>query len=369
MLRRRLHVAFAFAVLASAALVSVASAAAATYGTGKDYAPENIADLASSLDGKCMLGILCPVSSSLHRAVHLASAGDATGEWILAQDLLHGWDGAPHDEAVGGAWLGKSAEQGNAPAATELVRRQRYGLDVDADWDKIAAALNARAKQGGPFAPSAMRALGPMYILGRGVGRDAAEGVRLLQAAADAGDDGAMEDLMDIYAQGRPGIPIDRKEQLRWVVRLAEKGHPDMMTLAGRLMLNPSIVAMFNGLSPTAVAQPDRNVAEGYRWLMRGALTGYPGSQSELAQLFENGMSVDGAEIVSPDLVSADVWYRLSAKDPIFASPRNRASLEFKMTSAEITEAKKRADAFKPISFAEAMARPIELPPAGGQHQ
>jgi hypothetical protein len=120
-------------------------------------------------------------------------------------------------------------------------------------------------------------------------------------------------------------------------------------------------------LPGTPGALPDRNVPEGYRWWMRSALMGVASSQTELGQLFMEGLNVDGAQLVSPDLVTADMWFRLSMADPSYADSRWRAEVENRMTSAEITEARKQVAAFKPLSFAEAMARQIDLPEAAAK--
>lgn len=126
-------------------------------------------------------------------------------------------------------------------------RLLQSGLDIEVDDAKIAAALKAVVAEGGSRGLYAMRALGPMYILGRGLPRDAGEGMRLLKAAADAGDAEAIEYLAKVYALGMPGVPVDRNEQVRWLVRLAGQGRPDIMGLVGRMMIDPPITLLAAG--------------------------------------------------------------------------------------------------------------------------
>lgn len=95
---------------------------------------------------------------------------------------------------------------------------------------------------------------------------------------------------------------------------------------------------------------------------MRGAFMGDKGAQSELGQLLMSGLRVGGTEVIAPDLLAADVWFRLTAGDTIFDNNRLRTSVENRLTSDEINEARRRAAAFKLLSFEEVMHLQIDLP-------
>ncbi len=361
MVRRFSALAFGLAALL-AGWPTIARATAA-YDSSGDFAPHKIANLMSRWRPRCVVSFTCPVPRELFNDVTGAIGGDSTYQVSLALDLENGRKGAPRDPVIAGMWLALAAQQGNAYAVKEVLRAQKNGRDIDVDWEKVAAALLDRVRHGDSYSVYAMSALGPMYILGRGVPRDINEGLRLLRAAADTGDTSTIETLANIYGSGMPGIPVDRNEQVRWLVKLAGHGRADVMGWVGRMLTNPPVTLFAAGPPGTPGIVPDRDVAEGYRWLMRGALMGDNGARTELGQLLMNGLSVDGQRVIAPDLVSADVWFRLTMNSPYFDNNALRASIEQRLTSAEIGEAKKRVAAFVPLSFEEAMKRTIELPP------
>ena len=357
-----------FPVLILAALFTIyptIARAAPAYNSANDFAPANIADLMNRWKPRCVVRVTCPVSDELHDHVKSAIKGDSFGQVSLAIDLENGRNGAPRDEAVAGMWFALAARQGNAYAVIEVMRLQKNGVDIDVDYETVASALSALVKRDDSYSVHAMRALGPMYILGRGVPRDTSEGMRLLRAAADAGDLETIEYIAKIYASGMPGIPVDRNEQVRWLIKLAEHGRVDVMAWVGRMMINPPITLLAAGPPGMRGVLPDRDVAEGYRWLMRGALMGDNAAQTELGQLLMNGLSVDGTQVIAPDLMAADVWFRLTANSRFFNNNAFRTNIEQRLTSAEISEVRKRVAAFAPLPFDDVMKRQIELPPAG----
>jgi TPR repeat protein len=331
--------------------------------TGADFDPSSIGAALASLKARCAVEATCPVSKSFYNAIAAAVAGDHNGEIVLAVDLLDARDGAPKDDRVGAIWLARAAEGGQTFAQDEVARRRREGLIVETDDTKLAANLLVLANKGDL---AATRLLAPMYFSGHGVARDPSEGMRLLKAAAEAGDDKSAEDLINIYAhQGAPGVSVDRNEEVRWVEFLARKGRTDMMQLAGRLMLNLAFMmppAMFM-MPGTPGLTPDFRPLDGYRWLIRGAMMNDGGSQNELGHLFIDGVRHDGEQIIQPDAVAADTWLRLASQDPTYSDGRDRSRLEEHMTTAEINDARARAAAFKPTSFEAAMAMTIKLPP------
>jgi TPR repeat protein len=86
-----------------------------------------------------------------------------------------------------------------------------------------------------------MRALSDMYIYGRGVGRDANEGVRLLRKAAETGSAEAEQDLANLLFVGAPGVAQDRKEAVRWMAGAGSHGNTEAMRIVSYwLITGPS---------------------------------------------------------------------------------------------------------------------------------
>ena len=165
------------------------------------------------------------------------------------------------------------------PRGTRINRLRRGGAEMDVDEGRIAAAMRAKADAGDA---DAMRALSDMYIYGRGVGRDANEGVRLLRKAAETGSAEAEQDLANLLFVGGPGVAQDRKEAVRWMASAGSHGNTEAMRILSYwLMTGP----------PGVDAQP----IEAYRWLMRAALLDDPDAQEKLSQLFADGMNDRGS--------------------------------------------------------------------------
>src|SRR5438552_3350662 len=102
---------------------------------------------------------------------------------------------------------------------------------------------------------------------------------------------------------------------------------------------------------------------EGYRWLMRAALRDNYTAQADLSWLFSDPITYGGDEtrnMIAPDLVQADMWMRLAARD--FAGGNSR--IEAQMTSAQIDEARKLVANWHPRSLAEVLVMNIDPPPA-----
>ena len=104
-----------------------------------------------------------------------------------------------------------------------------------------------------------MRALGPMYIRGRGVRQDPAGGLDLMKRAVEKGSSGAANDLSHLYLLGAPGVPANRIESLRWISISANCGNVEAMWTLGYSSMS----------TPSGVPSSERDVALGFCWLMR----------------------------------------------------------------------------------------------------
>jgi TPR repeat protein len=333
--------------LVLALLIAAGKAPAAEAG---DYAPTNIAQTYKQLSWLCLVRALCPVSGDVYRIINGALFGNPSDEYLLGLTLITG-DGLPRDARAAIAWIALAAEHGEPGAARDVAGRMRNGEAIDVDESKIAAALKPKADAGDA---EAMRALGPMYIRGRGVKQDPALGLALMERAVDKGSTGAANDLAQLYLLGAPGLPASRSEALKWIALAANRGNRDAMVTLGYMSMN----------TPSGVPSSERDLALGYCWLVRAALLDEPRAQEKLSMMFASGEKDDRGTVIPVDLVQADYWFRLAAHSPYHDNSQIRAMIEPQMTTAQLDEAKRLVEAWRPRKAAELKTSAIELPAA-----
>ena len=299
--------------------------------------------------GSACIQTFCPVDGETRAVIRRAIAGDPSAAYLLGLTLRVG-DNLPRDGDAGLAWIGRAAELGDPDAARDVADRLRNGASIDVDETKIAAALKSRADRGDA---EAMRALGPMIIRGRGARQNLGQGLEMLKRAAALGSSGAEIDLSRLYLLGAPGVPANRPEAKKWLAASASHGNVDAMTTLG-----------FMGFNTPGDAPPgERNVADGYCWLMRAALLDQPQAQEELSMILARGERDDHGAMIAIDLVQADLWFRLAARSPYHDNSQIRAMIEPQMTTEQLGEAKRLFAAWRPRTVQELKAIPIPLPP------
>jgi TPR repeat protein len=311
-----------------------------------DYAPRNIEHTYSHLKWLCMLHALCPVSDKALAMIQGAIANNRSAEYLLGLTLLLG-DDLPTDRKAGKIWISRAAEQGEPAAARDIQQRLRNGEAIEVDETKVANALKQQADAGDA---ESMRALGPMYIGGRGVGRDAATGIDLLRRAAEKGSTGAELDLSQLYLNGAPGVQKDRLEAMKWLA--ASAGHGDV-----KAMVNLGYMAV-NGS-----ADAPADLMLGYCWLVRAAMVDQPDAQEKLSMLYSDGAKDNHGAVIAPDLVQADLWFRVAARNPYHDNPQIRARIEPQMTTEQLGQAKRLVEAWQPRVVQQIRTLTIPLPP------
>ena len=80
--------------------------------------------------------------------------------------------------------------------------------------------------------------------------------------------------------------------------------------------------------------------------------------------MFASGESDSRGAGVGVDLVQADLWFRLTARNPYHDNSQIRAMIEPNMTSDDLDAAKRLVAAWRPRSFEELKGLAIALPPA-----
>jgi TPR repeat protein len=342
---RRLRASTIAPALGLALLTLTCGALAAETGP---YAPGNIEKTMSDMRWPCMIGALCPISDKVRAVINRARANDRSAQYYLGLTLLTG-DGLPHDEDAGVRWIVRAAELGEPAAARDIARRLRNGAAIEIDETKVAEALKPQVAVGGV---DAMRALAPMYFGGRGVKQDPAQGLSLLQRAAELGSSEAETDLSQIYLNGAPGVPANRPEAMKWLTVSARHGNVEAMLNLGYMSIN----------MPVGVPSTERNLAEGYCWLTRSALLDQVQAQEKLSMMFAQGEKDSRGTVIPVDLIQADLWFRLAARNPYHNNSQIRAMIEPQMTTDQLGQAKRLFEDWHPMTIQELRTTTITLP-------
>ncbi|WP_284265389.1 tetratricopeptide repeat protein, partial [Roseicyclus amphidinii] len=186
-----------------------------------------------------------------------------------------------HRDAV--ALYERSAEAGVGAAHTRLGDYYNFGIGpIRADIDRAVGAYRAAVAAGDP---AGMATLAFMHRLGRGVPRDAAEMLRLFEAAADEGYHFAQANLAQIYLTGE-GVPGNADPAL---------GVPDpraavpLFAAAARGGNLDAALALARLYSEGAEGVPP-NPASRLRWTRVAAEAGLPSAIAALAYLTEQGI-------------------------------------------------------------------------------
>src|SRR5262249_31339697 len=96
--------------------------------------------------------------------------------------------------------------------------------------------------------------------------------------------------------------------------------------------------------APPGAPSSERNLVQAYCWLMRAALLNQPQAQEKLSMMFARGEHDDHGNTVPIDLVQADVWFRLAARNRFHDNSQIRAMIEPQMTTDQLNEAKRLVD-------------------------
>lgn len=311
---------------------------------GGDYAPAKAEKTMKSLGWLCWIKSFCPLTAKNYETLKRSVDGHRDDRYLLGLLLSFG-DGFPMDRDGGIAWIAMAAEQGSALAVIYVERRIQNGAHIEYDETKAADLLKKDVARNDI---DAMRALGPMTIRGRGTAQDPEAGLALLRKAASLGSKAAELDLANLYLIGTNGLPHNRNEGLKWYGVAASHGDLDAMLSLGSLWRN----------APMDDRSFKTDVALAYCWLVRAAMMDKAAAQYDLALVLSRGEH-DDRGVIPKDLIQADYWFRLGARNPEYDNSQVRGDIEPKMTTAEINEVKKRLAIWHKHEFAEVKAAKI----------
>jgi hypothetical protein len=78
--------------------------------------------------------------------------------------------------------------------------------------------------------------------------------------------------------------------------------------------------------------------------------------------MFVLGEKDDRGNVIPVDLVQADVWFRLAAQSPYHNNSQIRSSIEPNLTTAQLEDAKRQAEAWQPKKYEDLKRLAISLP-------
>jgi len=153
------------------------------------------------------------------------------------------------------------------PNSSRLVYQLGRAYYKANNFGAAVAQFRRAAEQG--YAP-AQTNLGAMYAFGQGIPKDDAQAVAWFRKAADQGNAGAQADLGQMYRDGR-GVPQDERQAVVWYGKAAEQGYAPAQNSLGDMY------------------ERGRGVPQDYRqaaaWYRKAADQGSAGAQANLARL------------------------------------------------------------------------------------
>ncbi|MDZ4853763.1 MAG: tetratricopeptide repeat protein [Nitrospirota bacterium] len=156
---------------------------------------------------------------------------------------------------------------------------------------------------------------------------DYATALREWRPLAEQGDALAQYHLGLLYRKGR-GVPQDDVQARQWYAKAAAQGQAKAQFHLGTLY--------FNGEGAT------KDYQQALRWFRLAADQGEALAQTKIAIMYDEGQGV------SKNFVQAYKWYSLAATNGDKPAPQLRDLLANHMTPAQIAEAQKLAQEWKP---------------------
>lgn len=157
---------------------------------------------------------------------------------------------------------------------------------------------------------------------------DYSAALREWRPLAEQGDALAQYNLGVLYRKGR-GVPQDDVQARQWFAKSAAQGQAKAQFNLGTLYFNGEGVP--------------KDYQQALRWLRLAADQGEALAQTKIAIMYDHGQGVP------KNIVQAHKWYSLAATNGDKPANLLRDSLANQMTPAQIAEAQKLAQDWKPI--------------------
>jgi TPR repeat protein len=308
------------------------------------------------------MGKTISVRSGLVLLAALLPAGAAFAGWEEGQAA---WE--RRDFAAAAAQYRPLAEEGNAAAKARLGQILFFGLGgVPRDDAEALRLLSAAAEAGDPLG---QHALGTAYLAGRGVPKDVAKAIEWLGRAAERGFPESLNALGELYFSGA-GVPRDEARGVEFFRRAAEKGYPASLEKMAELRWNGRAVpidraqAVADARAAATAGRPvaqfilgvalltgeggTKNLPEAANWFRRAAERGHPQAAHNLGAMLASGNGL------AANLPEGYFWLSVGAeRAPANLKAtylRDRDGIASRLSPQDLAQARARLAAWKPVS-------------------
>jgi len=327
------------------------------------------------------MGATISARSGLVLLAALLPVGSAYAGWEEGQAA---WQ--RRDFAAAAAEYRPLADEGNAAAKARLGQILFFGLGgVPRDDSEALRLLSAAAEAGDPLG---QYGLGTAYLTGRGVPKDVAKALNWLERAAERGSPESLNALGELYFNGA-GLPRDEARGVDYFRRAADKGYPPSLEKMAELRWNGRVVPIDRAqavIDARAAAEAGRTVAqfilgvalltgeggsknlpEAATWFRRAADRGHPQAAHNLGAMLTSG---NGLAVNLPE---GYFWLSVGAErapaNLKAAYLRDRDGIATRLSPSELAQARARLAAWKPaqggaVGPAESAAPPSASAPA-----
>lgn len=266
-----------------------------------------------------------------------ADQGEDRAQYMLGYNYLVG-QGVSKDIDLAVVWWRKSAEQNNVDAMNALGLCYEDGSGVTRDQKQAIELFRKAAELGGT---RAQNNLGRIYYRGSGVAQNFDEALKFWSKAAEQGDAEARFQLGVLHANNRYS-KYDYREALKWWLRAGTK--------------IPVALNNIGVLSENGDGVP-KDFTQALTWYRASAEIGCVKALANLGILYSRD------DVPFRDLVEAYKWFILADNAGDEDGKNERTKLTAKLSSADLAEAQRRAQAWKPSQRLDAVdVRFIEGP-------
>ena len=256
-----------------------------------------------------------------------AAKSDPEAEFALGKAYFKGM-GEPKDNAQALKYFRMAADQGNMKAENNLGSMYEAGEGTNRDPVEAAKWYRQAAEQG---AALAQYNLALLLLNGEGMAVDAPQAVQWLEKAANQGVIEAAVELGRLYTYGAAGVPPNGLQAAKWLEPAAAKGNAQAETL---------LAYLYSG-------------GHGFPHDLHKAVTLYESAAQQgdaEAQRNLGTLYCMGGLGIRWDPVNGYKWLLISAHQGDFRARHLLDEFRKRVTEAQVEEAKKLADSFKPTA-------------------
>lgn len=205
-------------------------------------------------------------------------------------------DAGKVDDGRAMKWLERVADAGQPEASKKIGDLYLWGLGVGKDLSR-AFAWFKKASDGG--CASGQSRIGDCYRYGWGTDKSLSSAVEWYSKAAEQDDVDAMCELADILISDEGDVGKDEDRGVKLLQTAANRGQEKAQWMLGCLFINPG------ARNVSSIAQ---DVGEGVKWLQKSAEQSFGMAECTLAAFYVQGIGVE------KDLVKAKELYERALK-------------------------------------------------------